>query len=167
MTMKKITHYLDVTWLSISVGFMFLTVFAVLAQVFTRYLFKTPLPWTEEVSRCALVCCVYAGTVPAYVRSEHILVDFFIRMLPAQLMRLYVSLLKVISVLVVGYIAWGSYLQTIATRKMSLIALPSVSISSIYGLQFLALCSFVLVIIFSWRNIDIYLPTALEEERYD
>src|SRR5690554_2674586 len=162
--MKKISHYFDAFWLAVATGFIAITVITVLSQVVTRYILGTPLPWTEEVSRLSLVCAVYAGTVPAYVRSEHILVDFFIRTLPRFLIAPYVLVLKLVSVFVIGYIAWGAYLQTHATRNMMLIALPSVSIAVVYAIQLLALSSLVLVILLTWRDVAIYLPAPLKDE---
>lgn len=134
------------------------TVVTVLAQVVTRYLLGVPLPWTEEVSRLSLVCAVYAGTVPAYMRGEHIVVDFFVRLLPRPLMVFYVVLLKSLTVAVVGYIAWGAYLQIHATSNMTLIALPQVPISIVYGLQCLALASLTLLILMTWKRMETYLP---------
>src|SRR5690554_6614865 len=162
--MKKISHYFDAFWLAVATGFIAITVITVLSQVVTRYILGTPLPWTEEVSRLSLVCAVYAGTVPAYLRGEHIMVDFFVRLLPKPLMVLYVMLLKAVTVVVVGYISWGAYLQMHATSHMMLIALPKVSISLIYGLKFLALTSLALVILLTWQRIETYLPQPKEPE---
>lgn len=162
--MNQVSRLLGATWLGIAVTLLSVTVVTVLAQVATRYLLGMPLPWTEEVSRLSLVCAVYAGTVPAYLRGEHIVVDFFVRLLPRPLMVLYVILLKAVTVAVVGYIAWGAYLQMHATGNMTLIALPQVPISIVYGLQWLALTSLVLVILLTWQLMETYLPEPKEPE---
>src|SRR5690625_1317409 len=162
--MNKVSRLIGAAWLGVSVTLLLVTVVTVLAQVVTRYIIGMPLPWTEEVSRLSLVCAVYAGTVPAYLRGEHIMVDFFVRLLPKPLMVLYVMLLKAVTVVVVGYIAWGAYLQMHATSHMMLIALPKVSISLIYGLKFLALTSLALVILLTWQRIETYLPQPKEPE---
>lgn len=162
--MYKVSSFLSAAWLGIAVTLLSITVVTVLAQVITRYVLGIPLPWTEEVSRLSLVCSVYAGTVPAYTRGEHIVVDFFARQLPHRVMLVYVMFLKAITVGVIGYIAWGAYLQMHATANMMLIALPKVSISIVYGLQFLALTSLILVIVLTWNKLETYLPEPKEPE---
>lgn len=44
-------------------------------QVISRYVFKTPLVWTEETGRHLMVWMVFLGTSVIYRRGQHISID--------------------------------------------------------------------------------------------
>lgn len=155
---RRFAEALGGAWLAVSVGLLLVTVLTVLSQIACRYLLALPLAWTEEVSRLALVCAVYAGLPPAYLKAEQIVVDFFVAKLPKPLFAAYVIVLKAISAAVIAYLAVGAALQVAATREMTLIALPSVPVAVVYAVQAASLASFVLVILLTWRDPWVYVP---------
>ncbi len=156
--MRRFAELLGGAWLAISVGLLLVTVLTVLCQIAFRYLLAFPLAWTEEVSRLALVCAVYAGLPPAYLKAEQIVVDFFVAKLPPRLFLGYVVLLKAVSAAVIGYLAIGAFLQVGATMEMTLIALPTVPVAVVYMVQATALASFALLIVITWRDPWVYIP---------
>lgn len=161
--LRQFAEALGAAWLAASVVLLSITVLTVLCQIAFRYLLAFPLAWTEEVSRLALICAVYAGLPPAYLKAEQIVVDFFVTMLPKRLFVPYVVLLKAISASVIAYLAIGAFLQIGATWEMTLIALPTVPVAVVYAVQAAALASFALVIAITWRDPWTYIP--LDEGR--
>lgn len=156
--MRRTAHLIGSGWLAVSVGFVLVTVVTVLCQVAFRYLLGLPLAWTEEVSRMALVGAVYAGLPAAYLKGEHIVVDFFVTLLPEWLFHPYVITMKLICAVTLAYLAWGAWLQIEGTQGMTLIALPTFPVSAIYALQAAALLSFTLLILLTLGNPRTYVP---------
>ncbi|HET8728356.1 MAG TPA: TRAP transporter small permease subunit [Alphaproteobacteria bacterium] len=156
--MTRLVNWVGTAWLSISVALLLVTVVTVLCQVVFRYLLELPLAWTGETSRISLVCAVYAGLPAAYVRSEHIVVDFFVNLLPKSIFFAYVLVLKLITALVIGYFAIGAFLQAEATRNMTFISLPDVPVAIVYAVQGTALAFFALLILVTWSDPEKYFP---------
>ncbi|MGQ9369267.1 TRAP transporter small permease [Azospirillum sp. ST 5-10] len=155
-----IRRALDGVWTGVAVLLVLVTVGATLAQVLFRYVLELPLGWTEEISRMALVCAVYAALTPAYLRGEHIVVDFFLRKLPGPLLAAGVGAMKLVTLLVFAYVAWGALLQVGQTWNMSLIAVPALSMGMVYALQFAALASLCLAVLATWRDDTVYLSSS-------
>ncbi|WP_375691759.1 TRAP transporter small permease [Pseudooceanicola sp. LIPI14-2-Ac024] len=149
-------------WLGISVFMLVVMVITVLCQVLFRYLLSFPLAWTEELSRLALILSVYAALPAAYVRGEHIAVDFFVRLIPGRAALAYIVVLKAITFLVLAYFAWGAFLQMQATWKMTFISLPTLPIGSMYLVEGLSLAYFALLVLVTWRDPEVYHPTQHE-----
>jgi TRAP-type C4-dicarboxylate transport system permease small subunit len=59
----------------------------VFLQVLIRFVFKFPIPWTEEVSRIAFVYIIFVGATIAVRDKTHINVDVLLVMLPSEVTR--------------------------------------------------------------------------------
>jgi len=70
--------------LTFLIGLLTVSVFL---QVLTRFVFKYPLPWTEEVSRIAFVYSIFIGATIAVREKAHLNVDFVLVVLPQELAR--------------------------------------------------------------------------------
>lgn len=70
--------------LTFLVGLLTVSVFL---QVLIRFVFKYPLPWTEEVSRIAFVYSIFVGATIAVREKAHLNVDFLLVALPAGVAR--------------------------------------------------------------------------------
>lgn len=70
--------------LTFLVGLLTVSVFL---QVLIRFVFKYPLPWTEEVSRIAFVYSIFVGATIAVREKAHLNVDFLLVALPAVVAR--------------------------------------------------------------------------------
>ncbi len=81
--------------LTFLVGLLTVSVFL---QVLIRFVFKYPLPWTEEVSRVAFAYSIFVGAAIAVREKAHLNVDFVLVALPAGLARA----LKLAGTLLVG-----------------------------------------------------------------
>ena len=70
--------------LTFLVGLLTVSVFL---QVLIRFVFKYPLPWTEEVSRIAFVYTIFIGATIAVREKAHLNVDFLLVALPPKVSR--------------------------------------------------------------------------------
>jgi TRAP-type transport system small permease protein len=59
----------------------------VFLQVLVRFVFKYPLPWTEEVARLAFVYSIFVGATVAVRENDHISVDVVLAALPPAVAR--------------------------------------------------------------------------------
>ncbi len=57
---------------------LFAIAVVVALQVMFRYVFRVIAPWTEELSRYLAIWMVYAGTIVATIRSDHICVTLLV-----------------------------------------------------------------------------------------
>lgn len=60
---------------------------SVFLQVLIRFVFKYPLPWTEEVSRIAFVYSIFVGAAIAVREKTHLNADFVLVVLPRHVAR--------------------------------------------------------------------------------
>lgn len=65
----------------VSVAFMAAIVALVVFQVVSRYVLGRPLPWTEEISRIALIWLTFVSAALVMARGQHIAVEFIERFL--------------------------------------------------------------------------------------
>lgn len=69
------------------VGIFAVMIGATFAQVIFRYLFRSPLPWSEELARYCFVWIVFLGATLGLERGVHIGVDILTILLPARVQR--------------------------------------------------------------------------------
>lgn len=75
-------------------------VVVVAANVFARYVLNSSIGWADELSRFLFIWVVFYGAVIAYVKNEHIGLDFIVNKFPEKL-RGYILLLAEVGVLIV------------------------------------------------------------------
>lgn len=77
-------------------------------QVFTRFITRDPLSWTEEAARYLYVYVVFLGSSAAVTERSHVAIDFFVLKLSRPL-RLAIGLLVNVCVLFVlaNLFYWG------------------------------------------------------------
>lgn len=94
------------------VGVLTISVFL---QVLIRFVFKFPIPWTEEVSRIAFVYIIFLGATIAVREKTHINVDVLLVALPPGVAR---CVRGVGTALVAGFLVfmvWQGILFVLAT----------------------------------------------------
>lgn len=84
MSLKKIEELVNtiLEWLLISL--MAANVLNVLWQVFTRFVLKSPSPFTEELARFLLIWVGLLGAGYAAGKKRHLAIDFFVNRLEAR-----------------------------------------------------------------------------------
>jgi TRAP-type C4-dicarboxylate transport system permease small subunit len=78
---KKFFLVLDDLDKYIAVATLTTTIFLLAVQVFSRFVFKLPIAWAEEISRFTFVWAVYMGVSMAARSNEHIRVVAHFKML--------------------------------------------------------------------------------------
>lgn len=98
--------------LTLLIGLLTVSVFL---QVLIRFVFKYPLPWTEEVSRIAFVYSIFIGATIAVREKAHLNVDLVLVVLPPALARA----VKLVGTVLVGiflvYMTWQGIVFVRAT----------------------------------------------------
>lgn len=80
--------------------FLFVCLFLlVVIQVVSRYVFNDPLPWTEELSRFALVWMVFFGSIATMRDGEHIEVNVLISVIPKRYHFIFFTISKIFVVI--------------------------------------------------------------------
>lgn len=78
-TLKKIVLNLDAVITCVTLS---LCTILVNANIFTRYLFNTPIYWAEEVATSLFIWTVFIGSAYAYRIHAHLGVDILVKLLP-------------------------------------------------------------------------------------
>ena len=110
-----------------------LLAFTVFSQFISRYVFSSPLGWTEELARYQLVCLGFMGGTMGVRKNSHIFVSIFHRWMPKILSEFIynvIALCNVLFLLTLAYFAW-QIIPLIHIHKMA--SLP-VSIGVLYGI---------------------------------
>ncbi len=90
-----------ILWLLVAV----LTV-SVFLQVLIRFVFKDPLPWTEEVSRIAFVYSVFIGAAIAVREKTHLNIDVVLVLLPKGMARVITVLGTILVGVFLSFVTW-------------------------------------------------------------
>lgn len=68
--------------IALLMGFMVVSLFS---QVIARYFFNSPIMWTDEIGRYTFIWIVYLGSVVAFKKRSHLVVDILTRKFPEKL----------------------------------------------------------------------------------
>ena len=88
---------------------------SVFFQVLIRFVFKYPLPWTEEVARIAFVYCIFVGATIAVRENSHLNVDFLLVVLPKKAARALVVLGMFLVGVFLIFVTWQGIVLVRAT----------------------------------------------------
>lgn len=88
--MKSILYWID-EYLEIVIGSVFLVLMVLFTflQIIGRYVFPTPLPWTEEMTRYMFVWMTYIALGYAVKMDKHIRILFFRNLFKAKIRLLF------------------------------------------------------------------------------
>ena len=94
--------------------------------MFTRYVLGDAAGWTEEIARYLLVAVVFIGASMSVRKNNHIQVDFFYRLMPRAMQRVFSTAVDVLRVAFLGYAAYLAYQLTarIGGQRMAIVDLP-------------------------------------------
>lgn len=79
---------------------------SVFLQVLIRFVFKYPLPWTEEVSRIAFVYTIFVGATIAVREKAHLNIDFLLVVLPPRLAMALKLFGATLVAIFLGFVTW-------------------------------------------------------------
>ena len=96
------------------------------ANIFTRYLFSTPIYWAEEVATSLFIWTVFIGSAYAYRTKAHLGVDILVKLLPEKAKKAVVLIIHVIEIavlLMLTYVA-SQYVMNSWHRVTDVLMMP-------------------------------------------
>ena len=97
--MKKLSAAINKVLYVLSLT-LFMIMFSITTiNVFTRYLFNSPIPWAVELGRYCFVGVIFLGAIYVMRENGHIGLDIFIGMLPKKLNTAIVFIGRIVSVI--------------------------------------------------------------------
>lgn len=90
------------------------------AQIFTRYVLKTPLPWSEEMLRFLFIYTTFVGVPIGVMEGRHATVDLLLQKIPARFKRGYTLVLhSLMGIVFAVMLIWGAQYAAINTGQLS------------------------------------------------
>ena len=129
LVLRKRVDWL-VNWMSIC---MFSVIFVVvLMQIFNRYFLRSPLVWSEELSRAIFIWVSMMGWVLATRNGTHIRITFLEDRFPGKLRFFTRLFFRLITIVFLVTIFWLGSVMTSRTFGRSLITIPEIPIAMLY-----------------------------------
>lgn len=119
---------------------VFVMLSLVVIQVVFRYVFNSPIGWTQELSVFSLMLAVLAGMAVAFWRGEHFRVSIFVDSLPSLLGKVVIIASRLTTITFLSMVVWFSY--DLAMRAMGQVS-PTTGIPIGYVQLFLTVGSLV------------------------
>jgi len=114
--------------------FLFVLIFAlVLGRVVCRYVFNSPLVWSEELARYAFIWLGMLAWSLGSRRRSHIAIAFFAERLPAQARLALAVAVQGSIVLFCGLLAWHGLILTARNIDLPTVTLP-ISFALVYAI---------------------------------
>lgn len=86
------------------------------AQIVSRYFFKLPLVWSEEMALVLMLWITFLGAALLLESKEHISIDFLVEMMPHATQRTLEIVATVLLLVFNVALTYGSFLVVEATR---------------------------------------------------
>ena len=100
---------------AVLIGLVGVLTICVFLQVLIRFVFKFPIPWTEEVSRIVFVYTIFIGATIAVREKTHINVDFLLVMLPPGVARWVSRVGTTLVAIFLAFVTWQGIVFVRAT----------------------------------------------------
>ncbi|GAA1813648.1 MULTISPECIES: TRAP transporter small permease [Brevibacterium] len=133
----------------------------VMLQVITRYVFDSPLSWTEEVARLTLVWLTFIAAAFVSSRRSHITVDLIATVVPASVGRVIGTFARLVVLAVSAFMAVSGIMMV---DIVSAIAMPASGLPT--ALLYLA-ATIGFILIFVHTVIEIIMVAKHPEENPD
>lgn len=159
--LRGVTRLCDVVGVVLMVAILLLLVAAVIA----RDLLGLGMPWTEEVASMLAIYAIGFGSISAWVRSEHLVVDLFSHKLSGLGKNIQYRLTALISCGFFALAAWGAWIMSDMSANNKTVSL-SISFSYLYYGVFFSFAGMALIAVWqTLRGPVAWLETPREEER--
>ncbi|MGL4866324.1 MAG: TRAP transporter small permease [Cetobacterium sp.] len=129
----------------ISCMFLSFTIITVIANVFMRYFFNSPLRSAEEFATICFIWSVFVGGASAYKKKMHMGIDILTQLLPEKYQEIIGFIVNFIMVIINGTFFYLSIKFSIASRlkPTAVLGISSlyVNLSLVFGFGFIFLYS--------------------------
>ncbi|WP_235040465.1 TRAP transporter small permease [Vreelandella profundi] len=160
-TLRWVTRLCDGAGVALMAAILLLIVAAVIA----RDLLGLGMPWTEEVASMMAIYAIGFGSLSAWVRSEHLVVDLFSHKLSGLGKSLQYRATALISCGFFALAAWGAWIMSDMSANNKTVSL-SISFSYLYYGIFFSFAGMALIAVWqTLRGPVAWLEVRDEEER--
>lgn len=123
ITLKSILLNLDAIITCVTLS---LCTILVNANIFSRYLFNTPIYWAEEVATSLFIWTVFVGSAYAYRNHSHLGVDILVKMLPGKAKKVTQFIVSIIEIAVLAMLTYVSaqYVRNSWNRVTDVLMMP-------------------------------------------
>lgn len=118
-TISKISQGL----LLIATSMFVVNVCVLLYGIVARYVIGHSPIWMDELSRYLIIATVLLAVAPAWLKNQHMRVDFIEHILPLQLLNLLKIYSWLLTISLSGYIAWTSWHYAFSVSRFMTIGL--------------------------------------------
>lgn len=121
--MRKLTNGLAGVLLFIAGTLLVIATTSLLIQVVSRYFFNSPTVWSEELAIFSFVWATMLAVPVAFLRREHITIDFVVNAFPRALRRLVNPLTDLICAATLGVVGYFALRLLGAAERQALAGL--------------------------------------------
>lgn len=123
ITLKNIVLNMDAIITCVTLS---LCTILVNANIFTRYLFNTPIYWAEEVATSLFIWTVFIGSAYAYRIHAHLGVDILVKLLPEKAKKGTQFVIDIIEILVLAMLTYvaAEYVMNSWHRVTDVLMMP-------------------------------------------
>ncbi len=158
--LRYVTRLCDGVGVALIAAILLLIVSAVIA----RDLLGIGMPWTEEVASLLAIYAIGFGSISAWVRSEHLVVDLFSHKLSSLGKSVQFRIAALISCCFFVLAAWGAWIMSDMSANNKTVSL-SISFSYLYYGIFFSFAG--MAVIALWQTLRgpvVWFETPREEE---
>lgn len=114
------------------------TLILVIVNVLTRYVFRTGIPWAEEMATSCFVWTAFIGSAACYKRRAHVGVDILVNKMPLPVQNTIKIIVDLFMAFLCGYMFYLSiiYLMRSYRKPTAILGVSSAWISSSLALCF-------------------------------
>lgn len=145
-TLRGVTRLCD----GVGVALMAAILLLIVAAVIARDLLGLGMPWTEEVASMLAIYAIGFGSLSAWVRSEHLVVDLFSHKLSGLGKNIQYRLTALISCAFFALAAWGAWIMSDMSANNKTVSL-SISFSYLYYGVFFSFLGMALIAV--WQTL--------------
>ncbi|MBP3654840.1 MAG: TRAP transporter small permease [Oscillospiraceae bacterium] len=123
ITLKGIVLNLDAIITCVTLS---LCTILVNANIFSRYLFNSPILWAEEVATSLFIWTVFVGSAYAYRTHAHLGVDILVKALPEKAKKgvnIVIDIIEIAVLLMLTYVS-AQYVANSWTRVTDVLMMP-------------------------------------------
>ena len=126
------------------------TLLLVIVNVLTRYVFRTGIPWAEEMATSCFVWTAFIGSAACYKRRAHVGVDILVNKFPLSVQNTIKIIVDIFMAFLCGYMFYISviYVMRSYRKPTAILGVSSAWISTSLTLAFLDMAIWSVVFIF-------------------
>lgn len=135
--MKKLEDVLLKVTGALMAALIFLMMCDIFAAVMSRYLFKSSIPFAEELGRYLFVWITFTGMARCVATDKHVALDLISHVMHGKVKRTWQLAVYIITMLFFGFITWsGVMLCTVGAKQKS----PTMRIPMQYMYVIIPIC---------------------------